>query len=139
MNFKQEVVKLLEKATKRKDLDLSIPPNSEMGDYAFPCFKLGKNPKEAAEKLKKKLKLPKFIQKTEVVGPYLNFFLDKSILAEEVLTKVDKKYGMGKSKQNIVLEYCGPNTNKPLHLGHVRNIALGNAMVRILKLKVGLL
>jgi len=111
------------------------PPDPALGNYAFPCFKLGRNPKEEAEKLKKKLILPAFISKTEVVGPYLNFFFNTSIIAKEVFAEIKKQkkqYGVGKSKKKMVIEYCGPNTNKPLHLGHVRNMALGNAMCRIL-------
>jgi arginyl-tRNA synthetase len=136
MNFKEELIKLLTKQTK---LDksmvnslLDVPPNPKMGDYAFPCFKLGKN---MAEKLKEKIKKPKFISQIEVVGPYLNFFLNKTVLARETLMQISKEkeaYGKGKKSKKIVLEYCGPNTNKPLHLGHIRNMALGNSMVRVL-------
>ncbi|MBS3166246.1 arginine--tRNA ligase [Candidatus Woesearchaeota archaeon] len=55
--------------------------------------------------------------------------------AEETIVgiiKQGKKYGSGQSSQNIVLEYCGPNTNKPLHLGHIRNMALGKAVCNLL-------
>ena len=134
MDFKQELVELLAKNTKLKKEELSnlvvVPPDSKMGDYAFPCFKLGKKAKEEAEKLKEKLELPNFISKVEVVGPYLNFFLKPSVFAKETLTAVYKQavnYGKGKENKKIVLEYCGPNTNKPLHLGHLRNMALGLA------------
>ena len=156
MDFREELVQVLQKATKLSHEEVStlltIPPNSDMGDYAFPCFKLGSstkgkplgsgesnnssgNPKEAAEKLKKKLTLPSFVEKVEVAGPYLNFFIDKQILAKEIITTIRKqknKYGAGNGKRIIVVEYCGPNTNKPLHLGHVRNMALGNSVCRIL-------
>lgn len=136
MNFRREIVELLVEETSLTQLMvdgmLSVPPDPKMGDYSFPCFKLGKN---AAEKLKEKIKKPSFISKMEVIGPYLNLFLDKSELAKETLLEIKKQkktYGAGKSKDKIVFEYCGPNTNKPLHLGHVRNMAIGNAMVRIL-------
>jgi len=138
MDFKAELVKLLVKETKLsvEEVDnlISIPPNAKMGDYAFPCFKLG-NPKEEAEKLKKSIKLPKSFSKVEVMGPYLNFFVNNTFFAEETLTKIAKEkndYGKGKEKQTIVIEFCGPNTNKPLHLGHVRNMALGDSVRRIL-------
>jgi arginyl-tRNA synthetase len=139
MDFKQELVKLLAKELKWKEEEFTnlilVPPDPKMGDYAFPCFKVGGNPKEAAEKLKQKLKLPKFIERVEVAGPYLNFFLNKLVWAEETLSKIKKekkKYGQGREKKNIVVEFCSPNTNKPLHLGHVRNMALGDAMVKLL-------
>ncbi|MBT4651405.1 arginine--tRNA ligase [Candidatus Woesearchaeota archaeon] len=139
MDFQQEIIKLLVKETKLKKEEIipliSIPPDPKLGDYAFPCFKLNKNPKAAAEKLKQKISLPKFLQKIETVGPYLNFYLNQTTIAKETLTKIQKEkqdYGKGTEKSKIVIEYCGPNTNKPLHLGHVRNMALGNSVYKIL-------
>jgi arginyl-tRNA synthetase len=139
MDFKHEIIALLKSATKLSEEELSplvsSPPDPKMGDYAFPCFKLGKNAKEEADKLKVKLKLPQFVEKVEVSGPYLNFYVSKTFLTEQTLSiirKEKKKYGAGTEKKNIVVEFCSPNTNKPLHLGHVRNMALGDAMGRIL-------
>ncbi len=160
MDFKQELVKLLAKDVKLKKEELAslmaVPPDPKLGDYAFPCFKLGKNPLDEAKKLKSNLssktkKLPSFLSKIETAGPYLNFFINQTVLAEETLTKISKekkKYGQSKNNSsndinnnqlnknkknnNVVIEYCGPNTNKPLHLGHLRNMALGNAICRIL-------
>jgi arginyl-tRNA synthetase len=141
MNFKDELITLLVKNTTLKQNDvehlLTVPPDLKLGDYAFPCFKLGGNPKEAAEKLQKKLKLPHFIQKTELVGPYLNFYLNQAVLSEEVLKEISKekeKYGSLKKKnKKILIEYVSPNTNKSLHLGHVRNAAIGIATSNILQ------
>ncbi|MDP3733963.1 MAG: arginine--tRNA ligase [Nanoarchaeota archaeon] len=139
--MKHEIALLISKQTtfnaKDVELLLTVPPDPKLGDYAFPCFTLGKNPHQEAEKLQQILsqKLPAFIAKIEVVGPYLNFFVKSAGLAEETLQsihKTKKKYGSGKEKKNVVIEYCGPNTNKPLHLGHLRNIALGNATAKIL-------
>ncbi len=139
MDYKEELVRLLAKETNFKPSELlllvTVPPDLTMGDFAFPCFKLGKNPKEEAEKLKAKLVLADFISKVEVAGPYLNFYLNSAFLAQDTLSRVLKegnKYGQGKRSHTIVVEYCGPNTNKPLHLGHMRNMALGNAMVNLL-------
>lgn len=138
MDYRAELIKVLAKELHLPSEEISAvvvsPPDPSFGDYAFPCFKLGK-PKEEAEKLKKRLILPAFVSKMEVAGPYLNFFLDTAVVAQDVFTQIrkqKKKYGAGKSKSKMVVEYCGPNTNKPLHLGHVRNMALGNAMTRIL-------
>lgn len=133
-------MKLLVKETKRSPEEitkmLAVPPDPTLGDYAFPCFTLGKNPKQAAEQLQRKITLPKYLSKIVVAGPYLNFFLNKDFLADKVLIAVrqeKKKYGAGNLKKKMVVEFCGPNTNKPLHLGHLRNMALGDALVRILK------
>ncbi len=139
MDYKNEIAKLLAKETNLSVDDIlaqiAVPPNSALGDLAFPCFKLGKNAKQEAEILQHKIRLPAFLAEIKVAGPYLNFFLNKALLAQETLTRIrkeKKKYGAGRSKEKILIEYCGPNTNKPLHLGHVRNMALGNAMCRIL-------
>lgn len=171
MSYRQQLVQALVQETKQppQEIDrlLAVPPDSKWGDYAFPCFTLGKNQKQEAEMLKKKLKLPSFISKMEVVGPYLNFFLDQAVVAEQTLIAISKEkekfgrkaVGVGKEErkqegkepggrgpgkkeqekregdrkkpQNMVIEFCGPNTNKPLHLGHLRNISLGNALCRI--------
>ncbi len=139
MDFKEKVISLIAAETKLSAEEvasqLSVPPTPELGDYAFPCFKLGKNPHEQAESTKKKIILPSFLSKIEVAGPYLNFFLNPEIVAKEVLSAIKKqksKYGAGKANQNLVLEFCGPNTNKPLHLGHLRNMSLGQAINKIL-------
>ena len=138
MDFKEEIIELLTKNCKLKEAELEnllvTPPDPKMGDYAFPCFRLGKKAKEEAEKLLEKIKKPDFIKEIKVVGPYLNFFLKPSVFAKETLTAVYKQaanYGKGKEKSKIVIEYCGPNTNKPLHLGHLRNMSLGIATCKI--------
>lgn len=139
MDFREQIVDLIAKKSKlnkvQVDSLVAVPPDSKMGDFAFLCFKLGGNPKDAAENLKKKIGKPAFIDKIEVLGSYLNFFLDSSILAKETISTIKQqkeKFGKGNKGKKIVIEYCGPNTNKPLHLGHVRNMALGNAVSRIL-------
>lgn len=132
MDFKNEIIKELKKYA--KIVNLEVPPNKDFGDYAFPCFslakKLKKNPNEIAKDLAKKLK--KF--KTKVIGPYLNFFVDKTKLAKNVIKQILKekdKYGSKKENKKIVVEYPSPNTNKPLHLGHVRNILIGQCISNV--------
>src|SRR3990167_3716939 len=139
MEFKQELVKIIVKETGLPEEEVgnlvAVPPDPKLGDYAFSCFKLGKNPKAEAEKRKQKIKLPFFISKAEVVGPYLNFVLSVPFVAKEIISPIrtkKEKFGAGQDRDSIVVEYCGPNTNKPLHLGHIRNMALGNAVCRLL-------
>ena len=136
--FEKEIKKLLEKHVKG-DITLEIPPNSNMGDYAFPCFPLAKelkkSPPDIAKDLQSKIDKSDFIEETKVIGPYLNFFVNKEKLAELVLKQIYKEkqdYGKGKSGKKIAVEFSSPNTNKPLHLGHVRNICLGESISRIL-------
>ena len=140
MNFREEIVKILTEATTLSASEieplLTIPPGQNLGDFAFPCFKLGKNPVQAAKDLQSKLKLPPSIQKAVATGPYLNFYLAPEVVAEYTLSTIHKqkeKYGQGKQKEDIVVEFCSPNTNKPLHLGHLRNMALGDSIYRLLK------
>ncbi len=139
MSYRQQIIGLLAQESKLSPAEidklLAVPPDQKLGDYAFPCFKLGKNPSQAAQALQGRVKLPPFIEKVAVMGPYLNFFLQQAVVAEQTLTAIStpgEKFGSGKEQQNIVVEFCGPNTNKPLHLGHLRNMALGNALCRIL-------
>ena len=119
---------------------LEIPPNPEMGDYAFPCFtlskKLKKSPNDIAQDIGKNIILNKYIKEIKIIGPYVNFFVNKKTLAETVLKEIyskKSKYGSAANKKKVMIESPGPNTNKPLHLGHVRNMVLGNSLININK------
>jgi len=146
MNNKEAIAKILAKQIKLKEDEilsiLEVPSNPELGDIAFPCFKLSsiykKNPIEIAKELESKIKITKDLEKIKATGPYLNFFLEKSNLAIEVIKKILKekeKFGTEKNKQTIMIEFPSPNTNKPLHLGHLRNMSLGESVSRILEHK----
>jgi arginyl-tRNA synthetase len=113
---------------------LEIPPDSAMGDFAYPCFsaakKLKKNPAMIASEITRDLQKSDFIEKIEQKGPYVNFFLDKGSIAKAVLHAKSTQHV---KKQTILIESPGPNTNKPLHLGHIRNGLLGLSLRNILK------
>ncbi len=121
---------------------IEIPPKDEMGDFAFPCFGLAKIEKKSplmiAENLVKKLrkKLPKEISNIDSNGAYVNFFVDKKMLAESVLSRVKKRnFGnnnLGKGKTRLV-EYSQPNTHKAFHVGHIRGTCLGESLARIFR------
>jgi arginyl-tRNA synthetase len=141
--MKETIINILKTETKlkREEIEnlIEIPPNPKMGDYAFPCFslakKLKKSPLEIAQDLTKELikDETKEIQSIESKGPYVNFFVNKPLLANKVL-KETKKKGWGTlklDKKRIGIEYPAPNTNKPLHVGHLRNMAIGEAITRI--------
>ncbi len=141
IDFKEEIVTNLKELTNLETIPLEVPPDEKLGDYAFPCFTLSKtlkkSPHDIAEDLAKKYELSGSISKVKVVGPYLNFFIDKESLAYEVITEIqDKENDYGKSKakkEKIMIEYSSPNTNKAQHLGHVRNNLLGATLANILE------
>ena len=143
--FEKQIIRVVEKALgKKTDIKLEIPPDPKMGDYAFPCFTLAKtlnkNPSQIAKDIAGKIQTNKYISEVKVIGPYVNFFVKKSVLSENVLKDVyskKDKYGSAKKKDyTVMIESPGPNTNKPLHLGHVRNMLLGNALINLYK-KIG--
>lgn len=122
---------------------LEIPPDPNFGDISFPCFILSKSlkktPEMLAKELKERIKLPRgsLIKEIKASGPYLNFFFDEGKFAKATIEKIlkeKKKYGYRKRKNKaIVIEFPSPNTNKPLHLGHLRNMALGESLSRMLE------
>ena len=146
MDYKAELAKAVSNALQNFSAEqisafLENPKDSKLGDFAFPCFKLAaelkKNPAEIAKELQQKIVLPKSFEKTEAAGPYLNFFLKKQNLAEQTLKMIFKqkeRFGQSKvSAKKILVEYSAPNTNKPLHLGHMRNDSIGMAVCNSLE------
>ncbi|MBU1975808.1 MAG: arginine--tRNA ligase, partial [Nanoarchaeota archaeon] len=143
--FKEEVAKLIASAVSKGEGEiekvLEIPPDASMGDFAFPCFILSKDLKKPphliAKDLVSQIKRTDSIEKIEAKGPYVNFFVSKQILAKEILQKIHKEgleYGKIKhGAETVVIEFPAPNTNKPLHLGHIRNLLLGESVSRILE------
>ena len=140
--FQQSIIKELEKATGQKDISLEVPPNQKLGDYAFPCFSLAKvfkkAPNDIAQDLAKKIETGKTIERIEVKGPYLNFFIAKESFVGQTLKKIaeeKEKYGcsgIGKGKKALV-EHTSINPNASPHVGRARNAMIGDSIVRILK------
>ena len=121
MSIQDQLTKTLQDQL-NKAIQLEIPPNQDFGDYAIHAYKLKISPQE----LQNTLKLPDFIETTNIQGPYLNFFIKQEILIKEAITNTTKPKAQNKT---IIFEYPSPNTNKPLHLGHIRNIVTGQALV----------
>jgi arginyl-tRNA synthetase len=144
MDFKDRIAELIAKETGQKLSEivdkLEIPPKG-MGDFAFPSFILAKEQKKAPKAISDDLATKisaDFIEKVEAKGPYVNFFLSKGSLSESVLKNIFAgKFIKKTEKGKVMLEYSGPNTNKPLHVGHLRNSSLGMAFSNLLK-EVGL-
>ena len=138
--FKEQIISILAKETRLRKEELNnlieIPPNPELGDYSFPCFILSKREKKApniiAEHFAKQIKPTKNIEKITSAGPYLNFFINKKALAENIL-KINSNFGksnIGK-KHKIVIDFSAPNIGKPMHIGHIRSTILGDSLMRI--------
>jgi arginyl-tRNA synthetase len=156
--FKSIIIELLVEETKLHVDEvtklLESPPKLEMGDFSFPCFQFAnpakddemwknvehdffkrKNPTDIAKHFTDQInnkKLPKEIEKVEAKGPYVNFFINKKLLAQKII-KINSNYGKGKEKGKILTEFCHANTHKAFHIGHTRNITLGESISRVLE------
>ena len=122
--------------------DVALPPNSEMGDYALPCFKLAKifrkSPVQIAEDLKNSFVCDGVIDEVSAVNGYLNFKVNKVGLAKSVLSEIFKereKYGSSDegNGKTVCIDYSSVNIAKPFHIGHLSTTVIGGSLYKIYK------
>lgn len=145
MNFKSDIAKQLKQELPDFEIEeieslIEVPPNMEMGDYAFPCFRLAKelrkSPNDIAKELAEKIPAKGVISAVSNLGGYVNFFIDKSAWASKVIHRVLSdgenfgKSNFGENKTALV-EFSSPNIAKPFHFGHVRTTVIGHSLARI--------
>ena len=147
--MKKKLEKIIEKAVfelfglEQVDFAVEYPKDEKFGDYATNVAlvlakKVGKSPMEIADQIVKLLggQIVE-IAKIEVAMPgYVNFYLSEKFLQDKVVeinTKKDNFGALEKRGRKMMVEYSQPNTHKEFHIGHLRNVFLGSALVNVLR------
>ncbi|MGB4438252.1 MAG: arginine--tRNA ligase [Sedimentibacter sp.] len=147
MDFKEKVAEIFTSIETDLSMDdalqlIEIPPNTEMGDYAVPCFKFAKqyrkSPAAIATEIAEKIGNVDAFEKIESLGPYVNFFVDKTHFAERILKQAyNEKENFGSTNvgqgRTVIVEFSSPNIAKPFHIGHIRSTLIGNSINKIYK------
>lgn len=146
IDFKDKSAELIAKAANLNKDEvihlIEVPPTFDMGDFAFPAFSLAKtmrkNPTLIANEIADTIRDTKYFEKIETKGAYINFFINKKLMAktffEELRAEGDnygrKNVGEGKT---VVMDYSSTNIAKPFHIGHIRSTVIGDSIKRIFK------
>lgn len=144
MNYKEYLTELISNLGIEKELiEISIPPKEGMGDYCLPCFKVKvndlKDPHEKAQYILNKLNIDnEVISNAFVIGPYLNFNINKQTLSKSILERIEslkEKYGSTNegNRKSLLIEHTSINPNASPHIGRSRNSIIGDFLVRLYK------
>ena len=144
MNIKQQIINCFDSEVldtfSISTENISTPPNAEMGDFCLPFFsylkQLKKSPAEVGNMLLKSFDYNGIVEKTNIIGGYLNFFLNKNYvslgLIEEILSKktrfASSNFGEGKT---VCVEFSSVNLAKYMHIGHLSTTVIGNCLRNI--------
>ena len=152
--WKRRIADTLRELAREREIDASEideaeviverPPKPELGDLGFPLFPFARifrmAPKQIAEATAARLQEAGVTggDRIETAGPYVNVSIDRVSYARGVFEAIEGEgddYGRGDSRagQRVMVEFSAPNTNKPLHLGHLRNDAIGESVARIVE------
>ncbi len=116
---------------------LERPPKGIGADLALPCFALAKdrrkNPNDIAKEIAAGMKAKGLVKAIRAEGPYVNFYADWNKIGNNVLKQIMKGDRVKEKKEKVMVEYSAPNSNKPLHIGHLRNDSIGMAVSNILE------
>jgi arginyl-tRNA synthetase len=138
----EKIIKALSKKLKidANEIDsiLEIPPDKNLGDFAFPCFSLSKKLKKSPQIIAQELTSIKIKNITvNANGPYLNFFIDGKVIIEKTIKdilKKGKKYGKSNKKnQTILIDYSAPNVAKNMGIHNLRSTIIGQSLCNIYK------